>query len=743
MARRVVAYDEAEVAAWFEIYRCDLETGAFTPVDLPAYPTGAFRLADGGKTLVYAVKGGYYRVDLVSGASTFTEVSSPGRYGSVIDQSGRYVVRLRYEDNDAILERQQIGSAAVEPIRTFKGVGESILLTDASDNRVLLTTGLKLSPSETTFGSDVYFVDVATGELSLASQGPDGKPVDDLPISPKAALLSPGGEAVYVSQRKDLTNPNLPDWKYPYWVAYRQGPGELPKPLVKAVTAGGSHIAPYVDSFTYRAGYSISRNDHFALVLTVVPGQDAGRRLLLRDLRTNADSKVIVDDPALKPAPLDVTFDDRYAAYFRLDASGGNSRLYAYDTVENRERWATRTLGTDNVPTYARFDTGGRLYFIADAAGLPSGETGNWLFRYDPASDLLTPLQAVSDNVGGYVSVGSGWVAYFGAKDSKPRVTVVNSATGKTAVVLSVRLGSRLDNATITSDGKRIAIPWVDVNGIENGTALYDLPTGTELPGNLPNGKLTPDGLWLLSYYRDIYLPTGATIDTDSRFAAIGGRGPEVFYGAQNGGMSSNSPTSATNDRGLDVYRYSIGIPTSPALYDTAVATGRGRLSISAMALEAGLRKAAKTWIEYQIDGGEWRGIPQPDGNNLPRTAPIVEGSHIVGLRARDSLGRTSEIQTFPVKVDTTKPVVSQASAKVEGTSVTVRFTLSEYAGVRFVYSTGGVKEYQNIDALPAGTYERVLTGLIAGKTYTLQVQAIDAVSNSGVSKTLTITTGS
>ncbi|RYG39635.1 hypothetical protein EON81_00090 [bacterium] len=724
-----------QLNGWSELLRYDFESGKLTPYE--ALPTGIPVLDRlgllQGRKLVYLspVDSKYHLFDVKNQVDTATALSSFG--DGKVDGTGTYLDRLVVDGNESVLSRTNLFTGVKENLHRYPYATPGLINLDAAyEDRALLFTSIALTNDEITFGWDVYEFNAASGETSLLSRKSDGTASNNLPSYGGLTYYVPDGSAAiyqtsfpYLHQSPLLPAPG--EWLYAFNQSYRQAVGQPRQPVARAMAGGGANSR----------GYVASRNLSAVLYAASEPGVRALTKFLVRDSAVRTNGRVVGAVETQDGAPYDVSDDGRFAVYLKHAGQSGPTvgyHLYVQDAQTGETRVVTQAFPSGVLRrTQGKVDQDGNLFFITDTTDRYPGLTGNWLFRFEMATGTLTPVRAVGERPSQEpFAVGGGRVAYTVGTIEAPSVIILDPFTGQERARTPINEPNAL--LALANDRKTLSI------GYSRSTDLFDIPSGI-VRATLPlPGTITPSGEWIVGASQVCYVPTASVFWQAPYGAQIG---PLVLGSAINGPVEDNVTKSyiGQSDRGGDIWRYRVAIPTSPLLTDARINVTRATIIVRGGVVAAGLQ-SAETWIEARVNGGEWqRLVPDPNLGQLALPSP--DGLATVELRARDARGRTSEIEPFSIIGDLSAPVLSDISAIVSGTEATIRFTNNEAGttGVRF-----GVEATNSFVAggyRGAGVQEIRLTGLQPNTTYKYVVQATDRVSNLTSSEEYTFTTGS
>ncbi|RYG39634.1 hypothetical protein EON81_00085 [bacterium] len=718
---------------WAELVKYDCLTGLVTPVELPGSSSYFdYRSLLGGRKIVYSSTedNRLHLYDIKTGVDTPTPIESFGP-NQKFDQTGTYLYRTRNESDGVVLERVVLATGKVESLFKQEGFGAETLILEAAfgDKALFMTSGGIDDRDPKVIGWDAYQFDVSTGQLALVSVKPDGTASNNLPPYTGTNFFTPDGSAVvyqagFESQIPPPPGPVPGEWLYAFRHSYRQSVGQPRELVVQTIGGGGAN---------YRTGVS-SRNGTAVIYAASDAGNTTFDRLVVRDSSARVNGRVVPTANPNRKTPLDVSDDGRFAVYRATTSTGVNDgiHLFVQDAQTGLTKWVTNAFTNGAISHQGKVDQDGKLYFTAFATDRYPGLTGNWLFRYDIQTETLTPLKETGISFYGEMEVGGGRVAYIDGPNGAPVVVVVDGVTGEERMRTAAPTGFEPTLMSLTTDRKTIAL------STRTSTLLYDIPTGSLRQTVPTSGKLTPSGEWVTGYSEVCYVPTGAVFSHSPETAALGAPvGPLALWSYLGGG----NPIAPNNDRGMDLLRYRISIPTSPVLYTTLFTTEGGNFSIFTKMSVAGLQKA-ESWVEARIDGGDWQRLTMDQIGyriSLPRPARATA----VEVRGRDALGRTSEIQSFAFESDTVAPLVEGVTATVSGTEVTVGFTMNEAGSSQVRYGVDTLTDRKVFEKRAAGARQIKLSGLKPNTTYKYRVEVSDRAGNIGRSEELTFTTGS
>ncbi|RYG39632.1 hypothetical protein EON81_00075 [bacterium] len=715
--KAIVGKFEGNRSVWMIFYSYDLETGALTPLPLSITPSYRFplertaRIVGEGKKLVYrSLEGKVVLYNLASGASTQHDV--PASADFVVDDTGNYLYWTEY-DAGLTLREKDLRNGQVTTVLT-RPEGAGFYFHQSKRRRIFAYTQKIDANGADVAGTETVF-DVATGKLRVLNTDGSGKAIPGLS---RIAFFAPDGQTV-VYHAKEYEGYVGPQGRYPYRFAYRQAVGGTRAQIAKPVVPGGGNASAYVRS---PRGYSV-------LYRTKIDSSGYSGRLSL----TRSTDQVAVSVPTATygAAPVAVDEAGRYCVFWEKAAPAGGisgSHLWVYDSQTGTTKCVTAAF-TSGVGEYPRaaIDEQGQVFFVVDTTGIYPGLTGTQLFRFDIASQALKHFQSQGAFLGDNIAVGGGRVVTLSGTQAAPTAIVFSASAGRPILTIPLPTWS-LRGFQISDNHKTLAYSPLS----PRKTYLYNLEDGS-LKGEYADGDLTPSGEWLVGTKTATYLATGATFPVDRQYAGLGAPlGPVVVTYVSNtySDLADNYPSD--DDRGLDIVRYRIPILTAPKLVKTRALASPVGVTVEATVLGAGLQNVEK-WYEARVDGGLWQKFTTVTGG-----LSATEGVRTIELRAKDALGRISEIESYAVDVDRTAPSLSNIVVTPGTNDATVTFATNEI--VYFEVTPVGVGN--PLDGTSGETKgEFRLTNLIKNRTYRFTLKIVDRAGNATVSETISYRT--
>lgn len=214
----------------------------------------------------------------------------------------------------------------------------------------------------------------------------------------------------------------------------------------------------------------------------------------------------------------------------------------------------------------------------------------------------------------------------------------------------------------LTSDGMEVSVADLDNLNRPLSTRRYGLTSDGVALSPTYFGEISPDGKWAYDTTTAelVYLESGARFPADIR-ANLDVAGEPV------------GPSMLAHDDNNVLWRYQVVAKTLPVLkHFGAAAIAGGRVRVGGAYYPAGLGEA-KTWIEYRVDGGEWKRAKTDQ--DVYTTFKLPDGRHEIEGRVTDALGRTNPV-TYRQTVVTDSVPPTVGNPKVEHVSGGV-FTLS------------------------------------------------------------------